>query len=169
MLGGVVGGFDALDRQVRPEAIGHGEQLIAGADRFGPRRSLASLMAQLHHPPQRSLKGLADRYAGLLQGGPIDCSLLLALTVGKQLPLQLQQLRSEFGAGARAFGDGGEIPDHMGPADLASLQGEVVVDREAIAQHNPPKAAHGRLPSLLSSAALKLRSIACGLLRSPHD
>lgn len=34
MLGGVVGGFDALDCQVRPEAIGHGEQLIAGADRF---------------------------------------------------------------------------------------------------------------------------------------
>ena len=103
-LGGVLGWFDALDRQVRPEAIGHGEQLIARADRFGPRRSLASLMAQLHYPPQRSLKGLADRYAGLLQ------------------------LRSEFGAGARAFGDGGEIPDHMGPADLASLQGEVVVD-----------------------------------------
>ena len=132
-LGGVVRGFDALDFQESPEAIGHWQQLIAGADRFGPRRSLTARMAQLHHPPQRGLKGLADRPAGLLQAGPIDCSLLVAVPVGKQLPLQLQQFRSEFGAGARAFGDGGEIPDHMGPADLASLQGQVVVDREAIA------------------------------------
>jgi len=48
-LGGVVGGFDTFDRQERPEAIGHGEQLIAGANHFGPRRSLAALMAQRHN------------------------------------------------------------------------------------------------------------------------
>jgi hypothetical protein len=36
-LGGVVRGFDGFDRQVRPEAIGHGQQLLAGADGFGPR------------------------------------------------------------------------------------------------------------------------------------
>ena len=89
-LGGVVRGFDALDFQESPETIGHGQQLIAGADRFGPRHSLTARVAQLHHPPQRGLKGLADWYAGLLQVGPIDCSLLVAVPVGKQLPLQIQ-------------------------------------------------------------------------------
>jgi hypothetical protein len=52
-------------------------------------------MAQLHHPPQRSLKGLADRLTGLLLAGPIVGSLLLAVPVSKHLPLQLRQLRSE--------------------------------------------------------------------------
>ena len=116
VYGGVVRGFDTFDRQERPEAIGHGQQLIAGADCFGPRRSLAALMAQLHHPPQRSLKGLADRYAGLLQVEPIDCALIVAVPVGKQLSLQLQQFQSEVGTGAQAFGDGTSIPPKVLPS-----------------------------------------------------
>ena len=32
------------------------QQLMAGAHRFGPRRLLASLVAQLHHPMQRGLE-----------------------------------------------------------------------------------------------------------------
>ena len=102
-------------------------------------------MAQLQDPRQRGLKGLADRPAGLLQAGQINCCLLVAVPVGKQLPLQLQQFRSEFGTGDRAFDDGGEIPNHMGLADLASLQREVVVEREAIAHHNPAKGAPEQL------------------------
>jgi len=137
---GVIGGLDSTDLQKGPKGIGHLEDLPAGADRFGPRRSLAAWMAQLHHPLQRGLKGLADRPAGLLQVGPIDGSFLVAVPLVKQLLLPLQQLRSVFGTGARAFGDGGEIADQMGPADLASLQGKVVVGREAIAHHNPAKA-----------------------------
>ncbi len=120
-LGGVVGGFAALDFQESPEAIGHEEQLVAGAYRFGPRRSLTARMAQFQHSPQRGFKGLTDGHAGLLQVGPIDGSFTVEVPVGKELPLQLQQLRSEFGTGVRALGDGGEIADHMGPADLASL------------------------------------------------
>jgi hypothetical protein len=60
------------------------EDLPAGANRFGPRRSLAAWMAQLHQPLQRCLKGLADRPAGLLQVGPIDGSFLVAVPVGKR-------------------------------------------------------------------------------------
>ena len=81
---GVVGGLDSTDLQKGPKGIGHLEDLPAGADRFGPRRSLAAWMAQLHHPLQRGLKGLADRPAGLLQVGPIDGSFLVAVPVGKR-------------------------------------------------------------------------------------
>jgi hypothetical protein len=42
-LGGVVSGLDSLDLQEGPEAIGHFQQLLAGAHRLGPRRSLAAL------------------------------------------------------------------------------------------------------------------------------
>jgi len=36
-------------------------------------------------------------------------------------------------SGARRFGDGGELSNPMGPAQLTLLQGEIVVGREAIA------------------------------------
>ena len=42
-LSGIVRGFDTLDLKEGPEAIGHWQQLLAGADRFRPRRSLAAL------------------------------------------------------------------------------------------------------------------------------
>jgi hypothetical protein len=132
---GVVGGLDSTDLQKGPKSIGHLEDLPAHADFFGPRRSLAAWMFQLRHPLQRGLKGLADRPAGLLQFGPIDGSLHLAVPVGKQLPLQLQQLRSEFSTGVQAVGDNGVIADHMSPTDLASLQGQADIGREAIAHH----------------------------------
>ena len=79
--------------------------------------------------------------------GPLIVTLFVAMSVGKSLALQLQQLRSAFGAGPRAFSDGGEIADHMGLADLASLVGEVVVDREAIAHHNPAQGVPEQLNS----------------------
>ena len=65
-LGGVVGGFDAIDLQEGPQPISHLEQLPAGANRFGPWRSLAALSAQLNHPLQRAHKSLADRLAVML-------------------------------------------------------------------------------------------------------
>ena len=61
----IVGGFDALYLEEGPQAISLLEQLPAGANRFGPRRSLAALGAQLHHPLQRAHKRLADRLAAL--------------------------------------------------------------------------------------------------------
>jgi len=45
-LGGIVGGLDPLDLQEGPEAIGNLEQLLAGAHRLGPRRSLTLLVAR---------------------------------------------------------------------------------------------------------------------------
>jgi hypothetical protein len=49
-LSGIVRGFDILDLKEGPEAIGHWQQLMAGADRFGPRRSLTAPVARLNHP-----------------------------------------------------------------------------------------------------------------------
>ena len=58
-LGGVVGGLDPLNLQKGRQAIGHLQQLLVGVHRLGPRRSLASLVAQIHHPLQRCHKRLA--------------------------------------------------------------------------------------------------------------
>ena len=63
--------------QKGPKAIGQLQDLLSGAHCFGPRRSLAPLATQLHHPLQSGLKGLADRSAALLQRGPVDRSALL--------------------------------------------------------------------------------------------
>ena len=82
-LGDIVGGFDAFDFQESPEAIGHWQKLLASADRFRPRRSLAALVTQLHHLLQRGHKHLTDRPAGLLQCGPVDCSVFIAMPLGK--------------------------------------------------------------------------------------
>jgi hypothetical protein len=90
-LGGIVGGIDSTSLQEGPKGIRHLEDLLSGAHRLGPRRSLAPLVAQLHHPLQRGLKGLADRPAALLQAGPVDRSILVAVPVAKQLPLQAQK------------------------------------------------------------------------------
>ena len=57
----------------------------------------------------------------MLQGGPADRSVSVAVPLLKQLLLQLQQLGSERSAGAGALGNGGEIADQMGPAELALL------------------------------------------------
>ena len=70
----------------------------------------------------------------------------------KQLLLQLQQLRSKFSTGARAFSDGGQIADPVRPAELALLGGQVVVGQEAIAHHNP---FIERLPSSSMKAAVE--------------
>lgn len=40
---GIVGGFDVFDFQNSPVTIGHWQQLMAGFDRFSPRRLLAAL------------------------------------------------------------------------------------------------------------------------------
>ena len=88
VYGGIVRGFDTLDLKEGPEAIGQWQQLMAGADRFGPRRSLTAPVAQLHHPLKCGHKCLADRPAGLLQCGPVDCSVFVAMPLGKQLLLQ---------------------------------------------------------------------------------
>jgi len=117
-LSGVVGGLDSLHLHKGPKAIGQLQDLLSGAHCFGPRRSLAPLATQLHHPLQRDLKGLGDRSAALLQSGPVDRSALVAMPVVKHLLLQAQQLCSELSAGFRAFGDGGEIPDQVRPAQL---------------------------------------------------
>ena len=87
VYGGVVGGLDAFDLQKGPQAVGHLQQQLAGAYRFGPRRLLAS----------------------------------------------------ELGTGTLPFRDGRQIANHVRPAQLTLLQGEIVVDREAIAHHNPAK------------------------------
>jgi hypothetical protein len=83
--------------------------------------------------------------AALLQGVPVDRSVLVAVPVVKQLLLQAEQLRSKFSTGAGAFSDGGEVADQVRPAQLALLNGQVVVGREAIAHHNPAKGAPQQL------------------------
>ena len=144
-LCGVVGGLDSLDVQEGPQRTCHLQELSAGAHGAGPRRSLAVLSAQLHHLLQRGLKGLSNRPAAVLQGGPVNRAVCVAMPVVKQLLLQAQQLGSELGAGARAFGDGGEIADQVRPAELPLLGRQMVVGREAIAHHNPAKAAPEQL------------------------
>lgn len=89
---GVVGGFDSLDFHEGPQPTCHLLELLAGAHCAGPRRSLAALVAQLNHLLQRGLKCLAIRPAVLLQGGPVNASVLVAVPVAKQLLLQAQQL-----------------------------------------------------------------------------
>ena len=138
-LCGVVGGLDATGLQESPQPTSHLLELLAGAHCAGPRRSLAALVAELHHLLQRGLKCLANRPAALLQGGPVNLSLLVAVPVAKQLLLQAQQLCSEFGAGARAFGDGDQIADQVRPTQLPLHHRQVVVGREAIAHDNPAK------------------------------
>ena len=140
-LGGVVGGLDSLDLQEGPKGIRHLEDLLTGAHRLGPWRSFASLDTQLHHPLQPGHKGLADRPAALLQAGPVNRSIFVTVPVFKQLSLQVKKFRTELGAGARAFSDGGEIADQVRPAQLALLAVQMVGGREAIAHHNPAKAA----------------------------
>ncbi len=121
-LGSVVGGLDSLSLQEGPEAIDHLEQLLAGAHRLGPRRSLAALYTQLHHPLQPGLKLQPDRLAAVLQAGPVDRYVLVAVPVGKKLQLQAQQFCADLRTGARAFGDG-EIADQIRPAQLPLLGG----------------------------------------------
>jgi hypothetical protein len=140
-LGSVVGGLDSLSLQEGPQRISHLQELLAGAHRAGPWRSLAALNAQLHHLLERGYrcaevfdyKRQPDRLAAVLQCGPVDRSAFVAVPLLKQLLLQLQQLGSERCAGTGAPSDGGEITDQMGPAELALLAGQVVVSREAIA------------------------------------
>jgi hypothetical protein len=122
-----------------PKAIGQLQDLLSGAHRLGPRRSLAPLVAKLHHLLQPRLKGLADRPAALSQGGPVNRSLLVVVPVVKQLLLQAEQLRYEFSTGARTFGDGDQIADQVRPTQLPLHHRQVVVGREAIAHDNPAK------------------------------
>ena len=49
--------------------------------------SLSLLVTQLDPPLQRGHKGLANGRAAVVQGGPVDRSVLMAVPVGKQLPL----------------------------------------------------------------------------------
>ena len=76
-----------------------------------------------------------------LQGGPVDRAVFVAVPEPKQLLLQAQQLCSKLSAGARAFGDGDQITDQVRLTQLALLQREMVVGREAIAHYDPAKGA----------------------------
>jgi len=91
-LGCVVGGLDTLDVQECPQGLAALQQLLAGAHRSGPRRSLTAPAAQMHHPLQRGLEFPSDRTATLLQRSPVDGSSSVAVPVVKQLLLQNQQL-----------------------------------------------------------------------------
>ena len=124
-LGSVVGGFDSLSLQEGPQRISDRQELLAGAHRAGPWRSLAALNAQLHH-----------------RSAFVEVPLL------KELELQLQQLGAEHSVGAAgALANGGQITDQMSPAELTLLAGQVVVSREAIAHHDPAKAMAQQLRS----------------------
>ena len=136
-LDGVVGGLDSTGLQEGPQRTCHLQELLAGAHCAGPRRSLAALGAQHHHLLEGGFECLANRPAAVLQGGPVDRAVFVAVPEPKQLLLQAQQLCSELSAGARAFGDAGEVADQVRPTQLALLQGEMVVGREVIVHHNP--------------------------------
>ena len=82
-LGSVVGGLDSLNLQESPQPISHLQQLLAGAHSAGPWRSLATLSAQRHHQLQRGIECLSNQPAALLQGGPVDCSVFIAMPLGK--------------------------------------------------------------------------------------
>ena len=97
--------------------------MLAGAHRAGPRRSLSTFTTQIHHPLLGSLECLANRPAAVLQGGPVDRAVLVAVPEPKQLLLQAQQLGAELSAGALAFGDGDQITDQVCPAELPLLGG----------------------------------------------
>lgn len=45
---------------------------------------------------QRGLKGLSNRPAAVMQGGPVDRSILVAVPVVKHLLLQAQQLQGSL-------------------------------------------------------------------------
>ena len=107
---GVISGRDCLILQESSQPTCHLLELPVGAQCAGPTRSFDALVAQLHYPLQRGLEGLATRQAALLQGGPVNRSLLVVVPVGKQLLLQAQQqLCCEFSAGAQAVGDGTKV------------------------------------------------------------
>ena len=137
---GVVGGFDALDLQKRPEGFLLFEELAAGAHRSGPGRCFSPLGAQIHHPLQRLLKSQAQRLATSPQAGPVDRAVFPAVPLSKQLSLQGQQLSSELGAGALPLGAGRQIADQVGPAELALAGGQVVGGGVAVAHHHAGKA-----------------------------
>jgi len=137
MFGGVVGGLDSLDIQEGPQRTCHLQELSAGVHCAGPRLSLGALGAQHHHLLEGGLECQANLPAAVLQVGPVDRAVFVAVPESKQLLLQAQQLCSEFSTGARAFSDGGEVADQVRPAELSLLQGEMVVGREVIVDHNP--------------------------------
>ncbi len=123
MESGVVGGLNSTGLQKGPEAIGHLKNLLAGAVRLDPRRSLAPLAAQLQHLLQTRLKCLSDRPAAFSQGGPVDRSILVAVPVINQPSLQPQKIRADVGARARSISDGVEVADQVRPAELPLLGG----------------------------------------------
>jgi hypothetical protein len=86
--------------QESPQSTCYLLELLAGAHRANPWRSLTALVAQLHYQLQGGLNCLANRQAVLLQGGPVNRSFLVVVSEAKQLLLQAQQLCSEFSAGA---------------------------------------------------------------------
>ena len=90
-LGDIVDGFDAPVLQESPEAIGYSQQLMAGADRFGPRRLRAALVAQLDHPLRYGHNRLTVRHAGWFHCGPVDCSFFVAMPWDRQLLLHGKQ------------------------------------------------------------------------------
>ena len=99
----------ALNHRLVQGTYSYGEDCVNG----GVVGGLDSL--DLEKDPQ-AIAHLEQLPAGLLQGVPFDRAVLVVVPVGKKLLLQAQQLCSELSAGARAFGDGGEIADQIRPA-----------------------------------------------------
>ena len=132
----LVGSIQSISRRSTTHLSSLG---AAGRGAPGPRRSLAWLVAQLHHPLRTRHKRLADRSAAWLHGGPVDRAVLGAVPVAKHLLLQAPQLRAELSAGAQGFGDGDQVADQVHPTQLVLLGGQVVVGREGIAHDNPAK------------------------------
>jgi hypothetical protein len=75
-LGGIIGGFYALDFPEGSERFLGFHHSQAGAHRFGPWRLLPGLAAQLHRPVQHLLKGNAEGPAAMMQLVSIDSSVL---------------------------------------------------------------------------------------------
>jgi hypothetical protein len=138
-FGGVVRRFDALDLQESPQRLFALQELLAGAHGLRPWCSLLSRKTKIHHLLHCALEVLADRPAVQLQRWPVDRAVLPLVPLHKKLLLQRQQLQADLATDALAFGDGGQITDQMRPAQLALLDGQVVVGREAIAHHNAAK------------------------------
>ncbi len=84
----MVYGFDAPVLKESPEAIGYWQQLMAGVNRFGPRRLGAALAPQLDQPLRHGHKCVTDQHAGLLHRGPGECAFFVAMPCDKQLLLQ---------------------------------------------------------------------------------